>query len=91
MLLDDRVLDVRPEARVREVGAPLSDQIVARAVRRSFGALVHKVRDVAPRELRDAELEARRRDEEGAPALGADRHDHVQVLERKGSLGINDR
>ena len=58
------VVGVRPEARVGEVGLPLGHQVVARAVRGRLGALVHKVRDVAPRELGDAELEAGRGREE---------------------------
>mmetsp|Transcript_6994 Transcript_6994/g.17487 ORF Transcript_6994/g.17487 Transcript_6994/m.17487 type:complete len:446 (-) Transcript_6994:265-1602(-) len=90
VLLDDRVLDVRPEARVGEVGLPLGHQVVARAVRGRLGALVHKVRDVAPRELGDAELEAGRGREEHLPALGADRHNHVDVLEGEARLGVDD-
>mmetsp|Transcript_4265 Transcript_4265/g.11323 ORF Transcript_4265/g.11323 Transcript_4265/m.11323 type:complete len:325 (-) Transcript_4265:315-1289(-) len=91
MLLDDRVLDVRPEARVGEVGAPLGDEVVARAVGGGLGALVHEVGDVAPRKLGDAELETRRRHEEHLPVVGADRHDHVEVLEGEGGRRVDDR
>ncbi len=90
MLLDDGVLDVGPEARVGEVGLPLDLEIVARALRDGLGALVHKVRDIAPRKLGDAELEARRGDEEHLPAVGADGHDHVEVLEREGGARVDD-
>ena len=43
VLLDDRVLDVRPKACVREVGLPLGLEVVARAVRRRLRALVPAV------------------------------------------------
>mmetsp|Transcript_7014 Transcript_7014/g.18169 ORF Transcript_7014/g.18169 Transcript_7014/m.18169 type:complete len:294 (-) Transcript_7014:710-1591(-) len=90
VLLYDRVLDVRPEARVWEVGLPLGHQIVARAVCRRLGPLIHEVRNVPPGELGDAELEARGGHEERAPLIRADGHDHVQVLERERRRRVDD-
>mmetsp|Transcript_34295 Transcript_34295/g.110145 ORF Transcript_34295/g.110145 Transcript_34295/m.110145 type:complete len:334 (-) Transcript_34295:524-1525(-) len=90
VLLDNGVLDVGPEARVWEVCAPLGLEVVARAVRGRLGALVHEVRDVAPGELGDAELEPRSGDEEHLPPLRADGHDHVKVLEGEGGARVDD-
>mmetsp|Transcript_7331 Transcript_7331/g.14667 ORF Transcript_7331/g.14667 Transcript_7331/m.14667 type:complete len:306 (-) Transcript_7331:325-1242(-) len=91
MLLDDRVLDVSPEASVGEVSLPLGHKVVACAVRRRLGSLVHEIGDVAPRELGHSELESRGGGEEHFPPLRADGHDHIDVLERETRLRVDDR
>ena len=90
MALDDRILDVGPEARVGKRRLPLFRQIISSTMTRRLRSFIHKIGHVAPRKLGDAELEARGRHEDDPSVLSFERQDHVQILQRVGRARVHE-